>query len=104
LGKTAGRLHSGLCRHFDTSSWAGKIAFSGGKNLVWPKPDTIKEGLMKTYTNLFKIIAIGAVIAAALASCGGEVDYGRVADYAAAYENEGGKRGPWSDVVSVIIA
>jgi hypothetical protein len=33
-----------------------------------------------------------------------EADYGRVADYAAAYENEGGKRGPWSDVVSVIIA
>jgi hypothetical protein len=30
--------------------------------------------------------------------------YGKVADYATAYENEGGKRGPWSDVVSVIIA
>ncbi|MDR3312080.1 MAG: hypothetical protein LBS64_02985 [Spirochaetaceae bacterium] len=34
----------------------------------------------------------------------GEADYGKVADYAAAYENEGGKRGPWSDVASVIIA
>jgi hypothetical protein len=33
-----------------------------------------------------------------------EADYGRLADYATAYENEGGKRGPWSDVVSVIIA
>jgi hypothetical protein len=33
-----------------------------------------------------------------------EADYGKVADYAAAYENEGGKRGPWSDVASVIIA
>ncbi|MDR2418051.1 MAG: hypothetical protein LBD79_03250 [Treponema sp.] len=30
--------------------------------------------------------------------------YGKIADYATAYENEGGKRGPWSDVVSVIIA
>ena len=33
-----------------------------------------------------------------------EADYGKVCDYATAYENEGGKRGPWSDVVSVIIA
>jgi hypothetical protein len=33
-----------------------------------------------------------------------EADYGKVVDYAAAYENEGGKRGPWSDVASVIIA
>ncbi|MDR2509647.1 MAG: hypothetical protein LBC77_03270 [Spirochaetaceae bacterium] len=33
-----------------------------------------------------------------------ESDYGKVADYACAYENESGKRGPWSDVVSVIIA
>jgi hypothetical protein len=31
---------------------------------------------MKTYTNLFKIIAIGAVIAVALASCGGKKDSG----------------------------
>ena len=30
--------------------------------------------------------------------------YGKIADYATAYENEGGKRGPWSDVKSVIIA
>jgi hypothetical protein len=29
--------------------------------------------------------------------------YGKVVDYATAYENEGGKRGPWSDVVSLII-
>jgi hypothetical protein len=33
-----------------------------------------------------------------------ESDYGKVADYATAYENAGGKRGPWSDVVSLIIA
>ena len=33
-----------------------------------------------------------------------EADYGKVCDYATAYENAGGKRGPWSDVVSVIIA
>jgi hypothetical protein len=33
-----------------------------------------------------------------------EEGYGRVADYATAYENGGGRRGPWSDVVSVIIA
>jgi hypothetical protein len=30
--------------------------------------------------------------------------YGKVADYSCAYENESGKRGPWSDVESVIIA
>jgi hypothetical protein len=30
-------------------------------------------------------------------------DYGKIADYACAYENAGGKRGPWSDVVSLII-
>ena len=34
---------------------------------------------------------------------GAEV-YGKVADYACAYENEGGKRGPWSDVVSLLIS
>jgi hypothetical protein len=33
-----------------------------------------------------------------------EESYGKIVDYACAYENEGGKRGPWSDVVSVIIA
>ncbi|MDR2551989.1 MAG: hypothetical protein LBD31_02335 [Treponema sp.] len=33
-----------------------------------------------------------------------EADYGRVCDYAAAYENERGDRGPWSKVMSVIIA
>jgi hypothetical protein len=33
-----------------------------------------------------------------------EADYGKVADYATAYESGGGKRGPWSDVVSVVIA
>jgi hypothetical protein len=33
-----------------------------------------------------------------------EEDYGKVVDYAVAYENEGGKRGPWSNVASVIIA
>jgi len=33
-----------------------------------------------------------------------EADYGKVADYATAYEAGGGKRGPWSDVVSEIIA
>ncbi|MDR2510263.1 MAG: hypothetical protein LBC77_06430 [Spirochaetaceae bacterium] len=32
-----------------------------------------------------------------------EADIGQVCDYACAYENEGGKRGPWSDVVSVIV-
>ncbi|MDR0540554.1 MAG: hypothetical protein LBG74_08695 [Spirochaetaceae bacterium] len=33
-----------------------------------------------------------------------EEDYGKIADYAAAYESGGGKRGPWSDVVSLIVA
>ncbi|MDR0600019.1 MAG: hypothetical protein LBG84_08070 [Treponema sp.] len=33
-----------------------------------------------------------------------EADLGRVVDYATAYENEGAQRGPWSNVVSVIIA
>jgi hypothetical protein len=33
-----------------------------------------------------------------------EADYGKTCDYATAYENEGGKRGPWSDVVSAIVA
>ncbi|MDR1215590.1 MAG: hypothetical protein LBK25_02805 [Treponema sp.] len=33
-----------------------------------------------------------------------EADYGKTVDYATAYENEGGKRGPWSDVISIIIA
>ncbi|MDR1399900.1 MAG: hypothetical protein LBJ41_08265 [Treponema sp.] len=33
-----------------------------------------------------------------------EEQYGKIVDYATAYENEGGKRGPWSDIVSVIIA
>jgi hypothetical protein len=33
-----------------------------------------------------------------------EADLGRVVDYATAYENEGARRGPWSNVVSVIIA
>jgi hypothetical protein len=33
-----------------------------------------------------------------------EADYGKVADYAAAYENGTGKRGPWSNVVSLIIS
>jgi hypothetical protein len=32
-----------------------------------------------------------------------EADYGMEADYAAAYENAQGKRGPWSDVVTLII-
>ena len=30
--------------------------------------------------------------------------YGKTVDYATAYENAGGKRGPWSDVVSMIIS
>ncbi|MDR0599999.1 MAG: hypothetical protein LBG84_07965 [Treponema sp.] len=34
----------------------------------------------------------------------GEESYGLTADYACAYEAENGLRGPWSDVVSVIIA
>ncbi|MDR0599934.1 MAG: hypothetical protein LBG84_07635 [Treponema sp.] len=33
-----------------------------------------------------------------------ESEYGKVVDYACAYENETGQRGPWSNVVSVIIA
>ena len=33
---------------------------------------------------------------------GAEV-YGKAVDYACVYENEGGKRGPWSDVVSLIV-
>jgi hypothetical protein len=33
-----------------------------------------------------------------------EETYGKVCDYACAYEAEGGKRGPWSDVVSLIVA
>ncbi|MDR3337753.1 MAG: hypothetical protein LBT16_11160 [Treponema sp.] len=33
-----------------------------------------------------------------------EADYGKVVDYATAYEKAGGERGPWSDVVSQIIA
>jgi hypothetical protein len=32
-----------------------------------------------------------------------EEDYGKVVDYAVAYENAGGQRGPWSNVASVII-
>jgi hypothetical protein len=34
----------------------------------------------------------------------GEELYGKVVDYACAYENEGGKRGPWSDVANLIIS
>jgi hypothetical protein len=33
-----------------------------------------------------------------------EADYGKVADYAASYENGTGKRGPWSNVVSLLIS
>jgi hypothetical protein len=33
-----------------------------------------------------------------------EADYGKVADYAAAYENSTGQRGPWSNVVSLLIS
>ena len=33
-----------------------------------------------------------------------EQDYGKVADYAAAYENSTGKRGPWSNVTSLLIS
>jgi hypothetical protein len=29
--------------------------------------------------------------------------YGKAVDYLCAYENEGGKRGPWSDVASLIV-
>jgi hypothetical protein len=34
----------------------------------------------------------------------GEEYYGRVVDYACVYEGEGGKRGPWSDVASLIVS
>jgi hypothetical protein len=33
-----------------------------------------------------------------------EADYGKVADYATAYENSTGKRGPWSNVTSLLIS
>ncbi|MDR0562663.1 MAG: hypothetical protein LBG73_08235 [Spirochaetaceae bacterium] len=33
-----------------------------------------------------------------------ETDYGKVADYATAYENSTGKRGPWSNVISLLIS
>jgi hypothetical protein len=33
-----------------------------------------------------------------------EADYGKVADYAAAYENSTGKRGAWSNVISLLIS
>jgi hypothetical protein len=33
-----------------------------------------------------------------------EADFGKIADYAAAYENETGKRGPWSTVESILIS
>ncbi len=33
-----------------------------------------------------------------------EADYGKVVDYAAAYENGSGKRGPWSNVTSLLIS
>jgi hypothetical protein len=33
-----------------------------------------------------------------------ESDYGKICDYASAYENGSNKRGPWSDVASMIIA
>jgi len=33
-----------------------------------------------------------------------EADYGKVVDYAAAYESPSGKRGPWSDVISLVVA
>ena len=32
-----------------------------------------------------------------------EQDYGKVADYATAYENSTGHRGPWSNVTSLLI-
>jgi hypothetical protein len=32
-----------------------------------------------------------------------EEDYDKIADYAVAYENAGGKRGPWSNIVSLVI-
>jgi hypothetical protein len=34
----------------------------------------------------------------------GEDMYGKVVDYACVYENEDGKRGPWSDVTSLIVS
>ena len=34
----------------------------------------------------------------------GEQDYGKVADYATAYENSTGHRGPWSNVTSLLIS
>jgi hypothetical protein len=34
----------------------------------------------------------------------GEDSYGKVVDYACAYEAEGGKRGTWSDVTSLIVS
>jgi hypothetical protein len=33
-----------------------------------------------------------------------EDDYGKVADYATAYENSSGQRGPWSNVISLLIS
>jgi hypothetical protein len=33
-----------------------------------------------------------------------EADYGKVADYATAYENSTGRRGPWSNVTSLLIS
>ncbi|MDR0525009.1 MAG: hypothetical protein LBG90_03965 [Spirochaetaceae bacterium] len=33
-----------------------------------------------------------------------EEDYGKIADYACAYENATGKRGSWSNVVSLLIS
>jgi hypothetical protein len=33
-----------------------------------------------------------------------EDDYGKTADYAAAYENSAGKRGAWSNVTSLLIS
>ena len=33
-----------------------------------------------------------------------EDDYGKVADYATAYENSTGQRGPWSNVTSLLIS
>ena len=33
-----------------------------------------------------------------------QADFGKVADYAAAYENGTGKRGPWSNVTSLLIS
>ena len=33
-----------------------------------------------------------------------QADFGKIADYAAAYENGTGKRGPWSNVTSLLIS